>query len=290
MFTVIFTGVPQVPLLTLNEMVETLARAMADWPDPGNGQVSATPDLRTLRWYASIGLMDRPVAWRGRAALYGARHRLQVLAVKRLQLAAWTIVAIQRRLLGADDALLAAVARGGLPGERPEGAVFPAEARRKKDFSATDDEAEPAGTSDATAPAAGAPAAKTRGRRGDGAFWFPATASAAGDAALEMVAPTDPRDGLKFSAKLAAKLPAKLPAQLPAKHAAPSGLRRHVDLGHGAEIVLPVDDLDVVDALALEQALAPLRAWWARHQSPSLIPKSPIPGAKPVPVGSDKTR
>lgn len=97
-------------LRTLSELVDDLAAAMAGWPDPANGQVRALPDQRTLRWYGTIGLLDKPLSWRGRTALYGRRHRLQVLAVKRLQSAGWPVARIQERLLGADDEALAAVA------------------------------------------------------------------------------------------------------------------------------------------------------------------------------------
>jgi hypothetical protein len=77
------------PLRTLGELVDDIAAAMADWPDPGNGQVRAVPDERTLRYYATLGLIDRPLSWRGRTALYGTRHQWQVLGVKRLQGAEW---------------------------------------------------------------------------------------------------------------------------------------------------------------------------------------------------------
>ena len=43
------------------------------------------PDARTIRYYATLGLIDRPEAFRGRTALYGARHLSQLVAIKRLQ-------------------------------------------------------------------------------------------------------------------------------------------------------------------------------------------------------------
>lgn len=108
-------------LRTLPELVTATAASMAGWPDPDNGQVRATPDERTLRWYGTIGLLDRPLSWRGRTALYGERHLLQVLAIKRLQLAEWTIAAIQERLIAVDDHDLAAIATASthLPSPHP---------------------------------------------------------------------------------------------------------------------------------------------------------------------------
>ena len=48
-------------------------------------RVTDLPTERTLRYYISQGLVDRPSGQRGTAALYGYRHLLQVLAVKYLQ-------------------------------------------------------------------------------------------------------------------------------------------------------------------------------------------------------------
>lgn len=176
------------PLRTLSELVADLATAMAGWPDPANGQVRALPDERTLRWYGTIGLLDRPLSWRGRTALYGERHRLQVLAVKRLQSAGWPIASIQERLLGADDATLSAVAVDAPT--QPVPAAAEAEAPRSRS-----------------------------------AFWAaPATST-----------PT-------------------------------AQTRLHVDLGVGAELVLPAD---AADQPGLEAALAPLRAWLAARNQPA---------------------
>lgn len=114
-YTVIFIGVSTRPHYTLPDLAEAAAAAMDDWPAPANGQVRALPDVRTLRWYGTIGLLDRPTAWRGRSALYGRRHLQQVLAIKRLQLAGWPIAAIQQRLYGAGDADLATIAGSDAP-------------------------------------------------------------------------------------------------------------------------------------------------------------------------------
>ncbi|HEU4733436.1 MAG TPA: MerR family transcriptional regulator [Kofleriaceae bacterium] len=72
-------------LWTLPELVAQVAARIAALPAPRNGQVRAIPDERTVRYYATIGLLDRPAAMRGRTALYGPRHVAQVVAIKRLQ-------------------------------------------------------------------------------------------------------------------------------------------------------------------------------------------------------------
>jgi DNA-binding transcriptional MerR regulator len=48
-------------------------------------KVTEVPSIRTLRFYVSQGLVDKPLAYEGRTALYGYRHLLQVVVIKVLQ-------------------------------------------------------------------------------------------------------------------------------------------------------------------------------------------------------------
>src|SRR5262249_40169079 len=80
---------------------------IAALPAPKNGQVRAIPDERTIRYYATIGLLDRPSAMRGRTALYGLRHVAQVVAIKRLQASGRSLTDIQSLLATLDDHTLA---------------------------------------------------------------------------------------------------------------------------------------------------------------------------------------
>lgn len=70
---------------TLQELVAEVSTRIAALPAPRNGQVRAIPDDRTVRYYGTIGLLDRPSVMRGRTALYGRKHVAQVVAIKRLQ-------------------------------------------------------------------------------------------------------------------------------------------------------------------------------------------------------------
>jgi MerR HTH family regulatory protein len=102
----------QEPRWTLDELAERVDLALAvDYQGQPSGRVRAVPDGRAIRWYTTIGLIDRPVAHRGRTALYGPRHLLQLVAVKRLQAKGLPLVAIQQELAGATDSQLARVAR-----------------------------------------------------------------------------------------------------------------------------------------------------------------------------------
>jgi DNA-binding transcriptional MerR regulator len=96
----------------MDELVERVATALAaEYPGAPNGRVRDLPDRRAIRWYTTTGLVDRPAAMRGRTALYGPRHLLQIVAVKRRQAEGHTLAAIQAELQGASDAVLGEVAR-----------------------------------------------------------------------------------------------------------------------------------------------------------------------------------
>ncbi len=71
-----------------------------------SGRVTAVPNPRTIRYYSTIGLVDRPTAMWGRTALYGRRHLLQLVAIKHLQARGLSLEAIQGRLAGLPSAEL----------------------------------------------------------------------------------------------------------------------------------------------------------------------------------------
>lgn len=96
--------------------IEQLSARVADALSTGyegqsNGRVRGVPDIRTIRWYTSIGLLDRPAAMRGRTALYHRRHLVQIVAVKRLQADGHTLASVQQQLIGTDDVNLERIAR-----------------------------------------------------------------------------------------------------------------------------------------------------------------------------------
>src|SRR5438309_4440742 len=73
-----------------------------------DGRVSAAPDARTVRYYTTLGLLDRPRI-EGRQARYAERHLLQLLAIKALQAVDLPLAEIQQRLYGRSDAELKAL-------------------------------------------------------------------------------------------------------------------------------------------------------------------------------------
>jgi hypothetical protein len=99
---------------TIDELAQRAAETLAgEGVHVPNGRVTAMPDRRLIRWYATIGLLDRPLRTRGRTARYGERHLLQLVAVKRRQAEGRSLAEIQAELAGATDATLRRAA--GLP-------------------------------------------------------------------------------------------------------------------------------------------------------------------------------
>ncbi|MCB9793820.1 MAG: MerR family transcriptional regulator [Alphaproteobacteria bacterium] len=85
-------------------------------------RVALHPDARVVRYYQSLGLVERPSRYEGRAAIYGWRHLVQVVAVKLLQSQGYTLSRVQEAFAGLPFERLEAVVLRAL-GER--GAPLP---------------------------------------------------------------------------------------------------------------------------------------------------------------------
>jgi DNA-binding transcriptional MerR regulator len=75
-----------------------------------SGRVRSLPDLRTIRYYTTLGLFDPPAEMRGRKAFYGRRHLVQLVSIKRMQAGGLSLAQIQQALAGLEDAALAQLA------------------------------------------------------------------------------------------------------------------------------------------------------------------------------------
>ncbi len=94
-------------LWTLTELAEKVAGALSSGYDgQANRRVTEVPDIRSIRYYTTLGLLDRPAEMRGRTALYGPRHLWQLVAIKRLQADGRTLAEIQQELTAAPDVAL----------------------------------------------------------------------------------------------------------------------------------------------------------------------------------------
>jgi DNA-binding transcriptional MerR regulator len=117
--------------LTLEDLVATAARLLRRLDvRPGDGRVSQAPDARGVRYYQGIGVLDRPLRRDGRRAVYGFRHLLQLLAVKRFQQEGHPLHLIQQSLAGCPTAVLERALATVLSGLAlsPEPAMSPATA------------------------------------------------------------------------------------------------------------------------------------------------------------------
>jgi len=254
---------------TLSELVEQVGAALdADAVRAPNGRIRDLPDARAIRWYATIGLVDRPLPGSGRTARYGSRHLLQLVAIKRRQAQGRSLAQIQTELAGATDDILRGVARlprdlAPAPAPSPEPASdspgHPSVETRPK-YGARRD---PATGPDAEVGPSTVDPARAR-------FW--ATAPAAVDAQADEPGTL----GL---------LPPRRAAGQPAPSAPALTVRYQIDLPGGATLGLPYrpdpDDLAAIDALA-----APLVALLAERGLLASIPPGLVvrPPAAPAPT------
>ncbi|HEY9789493.1 MAG TPA: helix-turn-helix domain-containing protein [Candidatus Obscuribacterales bacterium] len=91
--------------LSLEELAGEVALTLEHYQLLGNSQdnrVSPVPDARTIRYYTTLGLLDRPVI-EGRQARYAKRHLLQAVTIKALQGRGMPLSEIQSRLYGLSD-------------------------------------------------------------------------------------------------------------------------------------------------------------------------------------------
>ena len=249
----------QEPRWTLDELAERVDAALAvDYAGPPSGRVRAVPDRRAIRWYTTIGLVDRPVAHRGRTALYGPRHLLQLVAVKRLQAKGLPLVTIQQELAGATDSQLARVAHLPPDSETSQAAVVSSD--RSPSGPGVRDRLRQAAASGAAAALqkpVGQPwevpgrARDLAGRGRRASFWRepPAVLSAAATSAHG----TSGADGTTTPDSAA---PGRFPDQ-----PAPAETLRGVRLGEGATLLLePGREPDAADLQAIADAARPLLA------------------------------
>ncbi len=103
--------------LRLDELLDaanSLMEAVA--PVQPSDRVTETLSERTLRYYISQGLVDRPSGKEGASALYGYRHLLQLLALKRLQASYLPVKKIREIVPQSTNDALRAIISGGEQG------------------------------------------------------------------------------------------------------------------------------------------------------------------------------
>lgn len=98
-------------LWTLEELAARVALALSvDYDGQPSGRVRDVPDGRIVRYYTTLGLVDRPARYAGRVALYARRHLEQIVAIKRLQQRGRSLSEIQQAFATLDERALARLA------------------------------------------------------------------------------------------------------------------------------------------------------------------------------------
>ncbi|MEP6778909.1 MAG: MerR family transcriptional regulator, partial [Gemmatimonadaceae bacterium] len=110
---------PRFPKSNFDVALAALSAAAEPWvaqlPVPDQ-RIQSAPDSRTIRFYQTSGLLDRPVRYDGRTAKYGRRHLLQLLAIRALQSKGLSLAQVQSSLAGATDSELQQLVESALSG------------------------------------------------------------------------------------------------------------------------------------------------------------------------------
>src|SRR6476620_8048531 len=109
--------------LTLEQLADEVAYSLEYYDLLGvhsDSRVAPVPDARTIRYYTTLGLIDRPRV-EGRQAKYGKRQLLQLLAIKALQSHGLPLSEIQSRIYGRSEAELESMLAGLAGGKTSKG-------------------------------------------------------------------------------------------------------------------------------------------------------------------------
>lgn len=92
----------RVTLGDLSQACRILAHHL-DLQDSDNRRVQWDLQPRVIRYYTTLGLLDRACEKRGKSMYYGSRHLFQLLSIKKLQSQGLSLAEIQPKLLGASE-------------------------------------------------------------------------------------------------------------------------------------------------------------------------------------------
>ncbi|MBI4858833.1 MAG: MerR family transcriptional regulator [Candidatus Riflebacteria bacterium] len=190
-------------------------------------RVRWVPNERLVRYYTTLGLVDRPVEMRGRTAFYGTRHLLQLLAIKQMQVQGTSLRTIQERLTGLSDASLRGVAALPADWETQLGAAGTAPAGQPGDAPPVD------------------------GPAGDGADFWERTPARLGASTGPASAPPAPEEAPAGSDRTGPDDRAAGGGTVPSSW---TGL----ELARGAMLLLERSSLEKLDPVQLRRALEPL--------------------------------
>jgi len=82
----------------LEELADKSQQFLSD--EGESNRIQWVPNGRQIRYYTTLGLLDKPFGGRGSGATYGPKHLLQLIAIKRLQHQGLKLAKIQPILAG----------------------------------------------------------------------------------------------------------------------------------------------------------------------------------------------
>lgn len=83
---------------TISELAEQSTQYLQE--DGESNRIRWTPNGRQIRYYTTLGLLDKPFGGRGYGNTYDLKHLLQLLAIKQLQHQGMKLAEIQPMLAG----------------------------------------------------------------------------------------------------------------------------------------------------------------------------------------------
>lgn len=119
----------------LTGLVDAANALCGSLPRPADGRVSGRVDVRLVRYYQSAALLEAPLRYEGRSAVYGQQHLADLVCIRALQARGFALGQIQAaiaampsagRVAAADEALRGAampMAPAGAPQTSPAAAA-----------------------------------------------------------------------------------------------------------------------------------------------------------------------
>ena len=105
--------IDRTPTWNLDELAAQVALALSagNYAGAESGRVRDIPDARAIRYYTTLGLIDRAAEMRGRVAMYSPRHLAQIVAIKKLQARGMSLSQVQEMLTGIAEKALEGIAQ-----------------------------------------------------------------------------------------------------------------------------------------------------------------------------------
>ena len=97
------------PTWTLKELARQSTLFLTE--DGQSQRITWKPNPRQIRYYTTLGLLDRPFGGRGYGNTYGPKHLLQLLSIKQLQHQGLKLAEIQPMIAGMPEKKLAELLR-----------------------------------------------------------------------------------------------------------------------------------------------------------------------------------